>query len=177
MMQKRDKVVLIIAIICGLLAFILVFRFLKRSAAMHGSAPVTSTSKNSMGTLPIPSGMRALTLTANEIDNLPAMLETGSYVDILGVLPNYEGKMELQTIVRSTQVINLKKRENSGIESLTVTLSSVGAEVVTKAMAQGKLHLVLRPDSGEKGVLQMSGMGFTEVIRGVEKEKKIQVER
>ena len=176
-MQKRDLNILMIAIVCGVLAFVFVMSFLKKSAAISNSSLATVSKRGPSGPLPIPNGMSALTLSSKEIENTPDLVSIGSFLDILGVVPNYEGKMELQTIVRSAQVINLDKKAESGINSFTIAISPIGAEVVSKAMAQGKIHLILRPEEGEKGVLQFGGVGFTEVIRGVDKDKSMRVEK
>lgn len=173
MMQKRDTSILIIAIACGFLSFILVLNILRNSAAtqkmpaLHlGNQPIS---------LAIPSSMRALTLSPKEVENIPAPLPVGGYVDILGIAPNFAEKMELQTIVRSAQIINIEKEDKGEVKSLTLAVSPVGAEVVTKARGEGKIHLVLRPEGGEKDVLQLGGMGVVEVIRGVQKQKSMHV--
>jgi len=173
-MQKRDIFVLLIAVTCGVFAFILVINLLKRP--MASQSPVTSTAaKVQPASISIPNGMSLLVLSSNEIDNLPDLIVAGSYVDIIGIAPNYAEKMELQTIVRGAQVTKLEdKKEEPGVKSIMVALSPAGAEVVSKALTQGKLRLTLRPDNGEKGVLQNSSPGFIEVIRGVEKEKVMQ---
>lgn len=120
--------------------------------------------------LPIPPGMRAMTIAAGEFDGMPERLGVGAYLDILGMAPNYEGVKELQTIIRAAQILSLEKTADSQMRSITIAVSPLGAIVITKAMENGKLHLVVRPDGGKLGVAQGS-VGFTEIIRGVEKEK------
>ena len=170
-MQKRDTFVLITAILCGLLAFILILRLTKKPA--HDYARVASSKGQSSSPLPIPAGMRALTLSEKNIENFPDLLEAGNYVDVLGLAPNYEGQLDLQTIVRGAQVLIFDKKEGLETKSMTLALTPTGAEVVSKATAHGKIRLILRPDGGEKNVIPLTGAGLTEVIRGVDKDKNI----
>lgn len=172
-MPKRDFSVLFIAAVCGVLAFVLSINFLQNQSR---KAPSARAVKAHGGDIPIPAGMRALTLSAKEIENLPSSAMTGSFVDILGMAPNYSGKMELQTIVRGAEVISMDKEEAAS-RKLTLAVTPVGAEVVTKALAQGKISLVLRPDGADRGVLQVNSVGFVEVIRGVQKEKNVHLEK
>ena len=165
-MQKRDTIILIVAIVCGLLAFSMVVNVMR-----SGKRPAAE--KKALTSLPIPEGMIALTLSPGEIENIPDLLKVGSHVDVLGIAPNYKGENELQTIVRSAQVLSIDKDAKAQIRALSIALTSGGAEVVSKASDEEKLRLVLRPDSGEKGVFQFKGVGFTEIIRGVKKEKSM----
>ena len=229
-MLKRDTIIMIAAVVCGILAFVLVANLLNKSAApkqtfvvaarniamgqiiseedLTMSAPMQSKVSNDLFTqaqdalgnqvvepissgslvhrskmnrayiqtsadpesLPIPPGMRAMTIAAHEIDGIPKRLGVGTYLDILGMALNYEGVKELQTIIRAAPILSLEKTVDSEIRSITIAVSPLGAIVITKAMENGKVHLVVRSDGGELGVAQGS-VGFTEIIRGVEKEK------
>ena len=124
--------------------------------------------------LPIPEGMRAFGFGSTEVESMPGDIQVGSYLDILGLMPNYEGKMESQTVVRGAQVISIVK-DKSYMSSLTVALTPRATEVVTRAIDHGKVRLILRPDKGEKTIYQ--AIGFTEIIRGVNKEKNLQSDR
>jgi hypothetical protein len=171
-MQKRDTIVLFIAVLCGALAFVLVFNVLKNSQPKQDVIALPK-GKDS---LPIPQGMSALSLTPNELENIPDFIKVGLYVDLLGIAPNYSGKLELQTIVRSAQVLSVKKGEKGSTQSITVALSPVAVEVVSKAIAEGKIRIIPRPDAGERAVLRMGDPGVTEVIRGVTKQKSVRVQ-
>ena len=177
-MQKRDIGVLILAISCGALAFILAANFMKKPPVETKPSIPAASPKEQPTSIPIPNGMSALGLSSSEIENIPDTLNAGNYVDILGIAPNYADKMELQTLIRGAQVIKVDARkEEPGVQSITVALTPVGAEVVSKALTQGKIRLTLRPDNEEKGVLQTGAPGFIEVIRGVEKEKVTHAEK
>ena len=171
-MKNRDTVILVIAIVCGFLAFAMILNMLKRPASRQPATVKTVVGQRSMS---IPTGMNALTLSPKEIDNVPDLLTTGNYIDILGIAPDYKGGKDLQTIVRSAEVLSVEKTKDKGVQSITVALSSVGAEVVAKAMEEGKIRMLLRPDGGEKSVFKVGEMSFAEVIRGVKKEKSVHV--
>ena len=172
-MIKRDTVVLVVAVVCGLLAFVMVMNLTKKSG--HFAGVPTALKSGGPASLPIPAGMSALTLSDKNVENFPDLLEVGGFVDILGTVPDYQGKMELQAIIRSAQVITLDRtKEDQLIRSINVALTPAGAEVVSKAMANGKIRLILRPEQAEKSVVSL-GAGVTEVIRGVEKDKNARV--
>ena len=180
-MQKRDNIILTIAIVCGLLAFLLVANVLKNSNARH--RPVALPKKH-IKAIAIPGGMRGLTLSVKDIENIPNPLNTGSYVDVLGMAPNYVGNMELQTIAQSVQIVGIDqpagdKKEDlpQEIRSITLALSPITAEIVSKAMITGKIHLMVRSDGADAEGFQLGAVGISEIIRGVSKEKTMRVDR
>ena len=179
-MQKRDTVILSIAIGCGFLAFMLVTNVL-RGSAVHRQAANAPIKKHSKA-ISIPSGMRGLTIQASDIESIPNPINIGSYADVLGLAPNYVGKMEVQTIARSIQIVNVdqpngSKNPESEVKSITVSLSPIAAEVVSKAMVAGKIHLIISTDIADTGNMQLGAVGITEIIRGISKEKSMRVER
>ena len=174
-MQKRDTFILTIAVISGIMAFLLVVNLLRKPAAPRR----TITQKVGVKSIAVPEGFRAITLSAKEIENIPPVLRTGSYLDLLGSAPNYEGKMELQTIIRGAQVINVEKnkKEEDAVQSITLALTPVGTEVLMKAKSEGKIHLVLRPEHDAGEPFQLGNVGITEVIRGVNRDKSVRMEK
>ena len=182
-MQKRDTVVLSIAVGCGFLAFLLVANTLSHSNSRRHQGATTSTKKYSKA-IPIPSGMRGVTVQTTDIESIPNPFNIGNYTDILGMAPNYLGKLELQTIARSVQVVNIDRpaSEKKGdalqeVKSVTFALSPVIAEIVSKAVTAGKIHLIISSEGADTDGSQMSSVGIMEVIRGVSKEKTMRVER
>lgn len=173
-MHKRDQTILIIAIVSGLVAFLLVLNLFKRPAQQR----TTVIKKIGGGSIAVPAGMRAFTLSTKELESIPPALKAGDYMDVIGTAPNYEGSPELQTIIRSAQVINVEKpKDKDQIESITLALTPVGTEVIVKAKTQGKIQLVLRPEHDQGDPFQLGNVGLTEVIRGVNKEKNARMER
>jgi len=166
---KRETIILIIAVACGLVAFVLAFNTLKNYSLAKSSPGKTSV----VDRLEIPTDMRALALSNKEVENFPQQLRVGSYLDIMGVAPNYENQMEFQTIARATKIIDLERSPDKAIKAVTVALNPDATEVVAKAKSQAKIQLILRPDAGVNESLQLGGMGFVEVIRGVQKQKSI----
>ena len=232
-MIKRDFVVLVIAVMCGVAAFMFILNFLKEAAQpkrefvvaaqaipkdqtigkrdvrfskpMKNITPedlflqiddvigsraledipqgklihrskverqVAAPPAPSKGTLPIPKGMKALTISASGAERLPDLLDIGSYVDALGRLANYEGKMEMKTILRGAQVLSLERSKDLGIKSITIALSPNEAEAMLDAMSQGKILIVASSEQGEKPAYQVS-WGTIEIIRGVSKQPKV----
>lgn len=121
--------------------------------------------------LPIPKGMRAFTVSSREINNVPDLLNVGNYVDLLGNVPNYEGLIEMRTILRGAQVLSIHLKDNTDIRSITLSLTPVETEVVMKAIGRGKIRIIVRPDIvGEK--VDRAVWESAEIIRGVDKQKK-----
>ena len=119
--------------------------------------------------LPIPKGMRALTISRNDITNVPDLLDIGSYVDIIGQMIGINGEKEMRTIVGSRQVISVSPLDGSPIESITVAVTPTEAETALEAASLKRLQLLVRQDQGEQWTFEAS-TGSIEVIRGVQKE-------
>ncbi len=176
--MKRDTLILIIAVICGFSAFYLVFGILKNSEKPVTPPTIQVEERPTIEVvekIEIPAGMRALAVSGSDFENIPGLVEQGAYVDILGMAPDYAGKLELQTIVQSAQVIKIDRPADNQVKAITLALSPAGATIVSKAVSKGKLHLLVRPDGGEKEVFKSDEVGATEVIRGVKKTKNINI--
>ena len=181
-MFKRDTYILIMAVVCGLVAFVLVANYMKKASLKSPTPNIIRTTPESapqLVAMAIPQGMRALTLAKEKVDNLPETLKVGDYIDIIGSAPTYEGshEKELQTIVRAAQVIAVDKSDESSIRSFVAAVSPVGAVLVSRAMADQKISVAIRTGSENNGVLQSAPIGFTEVIKGVNKETSMKLNR
>lgn len=120
--------------------------------------------------LPIPNGMRALTISREDISNVPDLLDIGSYVDIVGQTIAVNGEKEMHTIIGSRQVISLSPLDGSPIQSITVAVTPTEAEKTLEAASMKKLQLLVRQEQAtEQWTFEASG-GSIEVIRGVQKE-------
>ena len=231
MLRRRDIVILIVAILCGAVAFVIVSNILRKSAQLKQryvmTAQALSTGQIISGqdialsnpvenadsadlflqpqdvvgnevleeisrgqlvrrslvrkpvpavakaeprqiTLPVPPGKRALTVAANEIEDVPQALSVGNFVDILGNAKMPDGRVVMKTVVRGAQVISVDHSTGPGIKSATVALSPTGTEMVAVTLTQGKLRFVVVPDGSNAGVVQ--DQSTIEIIRGVEKE-------
>lgn len=169
LMPRRDLIVLIGAIACGVFAFAMTHDFLKKSS--RSSEPAAAAAPQMASEPALPAGMNSLTLSRGEIENLPSMIKADTFVDVMGLSPDVEGKMTFQSIVRNARVMSVAK---SGDEagSVTLALSPSAGEAVSQAAVEGKLRLILRPEAGRESIL-LGGIGFTEIIRGVEREQKM----
>ena len=127
--------------------------------------------------LPLLEGKRALTLTSKEVENVPDVLKAGNRVDIMGVAANYEGSREMQTIVSGVLVLSVEKKDGSEIKSFTVAMSPQAAVAVAKIMTNSKLTLAFRPDTGSEIVEELTMVGYTQIIRGVDKEKNVNADK
>ncbi len=125
--------------------------------------------------LPIPAGMSAITLAARQVDSMPESIGTGSYMDILGTVTNLEGARNILTIVRGAQVLSVERAEDGEIKSISAAVTSHGAVAVSKALANGKLNLVLRSYGADKGSYNGPEIESIEIIRGIEKSKSVRV--
>ncbi len=119
--------------------------------------------------LPIPQGMRALTISRHDIVNVPDLLEIGSYVDIIGLINRGGEKPEMSTIVVSRQVISVSPLDRSPIESITVAVMPSEAEVAIGAATLKPLQILVRQNQAEQRTFE-APTGTVEIIRGVNKE-------
>lgn len=128
--------------------------------------------------LPIPEGMRALTIGSGDIVGMPDVLEIGNYVDVLGTVLASNGLRELKTLLYGAQVISIdggnetESGKKTPINSITLAVNPNETTVLIESMTQGKIRVIVRPDQGER-YLYESGVGSMEVIRGVSRERKV----
>lgn len=122
--------------------------------------------------LPIPAGMRALTIGAGDIVGMPDILEIGNYVDVLGTVIGSNGLKELKTLLYGVQVISMEGGEESPIHSITLAVNPGETAVLVESMSQGKIRIIVRPDQGERYLYQ-SEVGSMEIIRGTAREQRI----
>lgn len=121
----------------------------------------------------VPKGMRALTLQAKDIRNMPAGVLVGDYIDILGMVSSSEtGESLLKTIAFGTQIAGIELAEGSDqIKSVTVVLSQRDAEIVFKAIAISPLQVVITSGPEDKSIYGDSA-GRIEIIRGITRSRK-----
>ena len=120
-------------------------------------------------TLPIPKGIRALTLSQNDISQMPNLLDVGSYVDVIGYTLAVSGEKEMRTILGARQVISKEVPEGGTSESVTLAVDPAEAEMVIQSASRGKLQLVVLEGTGEPWSLNVQS-GSVEIIRGVKRE-------
>ncbi len=121
--------------------------------------------------LPIPKDMRSLTLSRDDITNVPDLLDIGSYVDIIGQTTGVNGEKEMRTIVSSRQVISVSPLDGSPIESITVAVMPNEAESALEAASLKRLQLLVRQDrAADQQRMFEPSAGSIEIIRGVQKE-------
>jgi Flp pilus assembly protein CpaB len=121
----------------------------------------------------IPEGLRALVVPASGFEGLSDLVASGAYVDIMGEVPDAEDRPVMETIIRGARVLSVTRSKDGEIKSVTLALSPLGAELVTRATSKAKIRLLVRPDAVQREMIQSSGFGLTEIIRGVDKEKRI----
>lgn len=119
--------------------------------------------------LPIPKGMRALTIAREDISNFPDLLEIGSYVDIVGLASAGGGNAEMKTILSSKKVISKDPLDSASPKSVTLAVRPFEAEAAIQSISRGKVRLIIRADAGED-LIQELGLSNVEVIRGVHRE-------
>lgn len=123
--------------------------------------------------LPVPPGMRALTLGNQELENNPISLRGGDYVDILGnvIYGNNQNK-EIRTILRGVLVLSVQKSGDlKQINEVSLALQAAQVETLLNASKFGKMRLVVTQKPADNTT--WSDMGSIEVIRGIQRERKV----
>lgn len=122
--------------------------------------------------LPVPPGKRVFNLSPNEIENLSQDITSGTFIDVIGNVATFDGKMELQPIVRDVQVRSIFTDEKTGeLKSITIILSPRATDAVAKAVKRGRIRLVVRSEGTGKEDIVSEYIGYIEIIKGVFKEK------
>jgi Flp pilus assembly protein CpaB len=122
--------------------------------------------------LPVPEGLRALTLDMQEMENIPNNLKGGDYIDILGTIIFGNNQKEVKTILRGVLVLSAQKsQDQKQIMSFSVALHPTQVETILNASKFGKMRLVITQKPTDNTI--WSGMGSIEVIRGIQRERKV----
>lgn len=124
--------------------------------------------------LPIPQGMSAMTLSVEQVDQMPEYIQQGQYVDVLG-FPTKSA--EIQTIiVHSALTLSVQEDEEEGrVDSFSVALTPQEAELVATATTRGKVRVMVRSEKGEKPDLEIV-TGSIQVIRGATEPQIIELD-
>ena len=122
--------------------------------------------------LPVPPSMRALTLSQAELENVPPILKAGAYVDILGSVIINNDEKEVRTLLSSVQVLSVQKNERKQIENVALALLPRQVETLLNASKSGRMRLVISQKPATDGPNEWN-MGSIEVIRGVQRERKV----
>ncbi len=239
--MKRDTLVLLVALVCGALAFSLIFNFLKQASKPKNqfvmakealtkgviltadnltlSQPLQNISSanyytqiyevlnmelqedvptgklisrdivkpvekkpeivaspvdNTPVSLPVPPGMRALTLELQEVESIPIILKAGNYVDVLGYIPTgiNNAQREIRTLLHGAQVLSTGKNEKQEIQSVTLAISPTYVEMLLNASKLGKVRLIVTNQPGGDASA-WSTVGSIEIIRGIQRERKV----
>lgn len=120
--------------------------------------------------LPVPPSMRALTLSAQELENIPQGLTGGNYVDILGSIALDDRQKEVRTVLSGIQILAVERNENK-IETVTIALLPNQVETLLNVSRMAKMRLVIGQEPPVNG--KRAGVGTIEIIRGIVKEQKV----
>lgn len=119
----------------------------------------------------IPKGMRALSIQGKDIRSMPAVIEIGDYVDIIGMVTSQDtGESLLKTISAGTEVADIE-RDADRIRSLTVVINQRDAELIFRAITSSPLQIVITSGPEDKSAYGES-LGRIEIIRGVTRSRR-----
>jgi Flp pilus assembly protein CpaB len=121
--------------------------------------------------LPVPPSMRALTFNLSEMENIPQLLKGGDYVDILGTILVSRREREVRTVLRGVLVLSVSRNERKQAETVTIALYPPQVESLLNASKMGKMRLVITQKPADNA--DWANMGSIEVIRGIQRERKV----
>jgi pilus assembly protein CpaB len=128
---------------------------------------------DSSGGLPVPEGMRAITIQIDPIGGLNGALSAGASVDVLTTLTVGEEKVT-RTLLQGAQIIAAggdtqpSNRSRSPVYSITLAVTPSQAELLALANSQGKFHLTLRNDRDREKV-KVSGTNIRSLLTNSER--------
>jgi Flp pilus assembly protein CpaB len=136
------------------------------------------TKKEAVKSLPIPPRMRALTLSRNELREIPKYLSIGQFVDVLGFRSRKHDEQSI--VVHSAQILDLNKAEQAKEEIISVTLAVTPAEAerIISTTRDRKVRLLARSGPGEKPrqeAPQIEPKRVMKVIRGSQKPEEVDI--
>ncbi|MGE5279973.1 MAG: Flp pilus assembly protein CpaB [Deltaproteobacteria bacterium] len=130
------------------------------------ASKLTITVKNTTLAMRTPQGKRAMTITINPLDAVGAQIRPGDYVDVVGIFP-YNAQVDGKTVTEPVSVtlfqniLVLSMEGGAGVAApprrgeqpapapstliITLALSPKEAAMLTYALSQGSLRLILRP--------------------------------
>ena len=140
--------------------------------------------------IPVPLGMRAVTISVNDISGLNGDISPGTWVDVLTTSPLEMGsqskKMKnsvTKTILQGVQVLTIakpptatkgtpraassQKGKNSKVYSVTVAVSPSQAEKLVLGNTEGKIHLAMR-NGRDKEQISLAGVDMISLLAGIE---------
>ncbi len=120
----------------------------------------------------IPEGMGALTVFAKDIIDIPEGLKPGSYVNIMGLVPDYTGQLQHVTLIYSSQIVSMNRTNTGSLISLQIALTPKETETLTGALGRGQLRFVLLAKKGNKQTF-LPSFGQIEIIRATSQQKAV----
>ncbi len=161
---KQGIIVLIIAIICGLTAALMVSRYITtlRNTTEKTTAPLAQKRntenvdepKHSRFSRDIPQGMRAVSVSVNEVSGVSRRIRAGDTVDVIATtaIPNDRSGKLSRIIIESVEVLDVTVQHNqTGRSRITqnkwtvvLLVKPFQAAALIAAEAAGKLNLLVR---------------------------------
>lgn len=99
----------------------------------------------------IPSGMRVVPVHVDELTGLSRLIMAGMHVDVLSTESAGGAKVATRTILQNVKVLSIDqsaernaKDKSSGAQSANLLVTPHQAEVLSQAIAQNRIQLVLR---------------------------------
>jgi len=122
--------------------------------------------------LPIPPGMQAVTLDLNEIVGVTNRVTSGQYADVMGDVPDTQGKPVLTPLAYSVPIIAVQRNRDEAIQKITLAFLPEEAEKVFSAMGKGKIRMSLLSGQREKPSSEPD-QGAMKIIKGVEHKPSV----
>ena len=121
----------------------------------------------------IPKGMRAIAVKVNEFSGVAGFLNPGAHVDVLVVVPRRSETPATvsRTILQNVRVLAVDQRLQTGdkesqiVDAVTLLVTPEGAERLSLACNQGRLHLVMR-SSTDADAPDTPGITLAKLVAG-----------
>lgn len=130
--------------------------------------------------LPVPPGMRAITVAVDEVVGVAGFVQPGMSVDVVSTL-DVEGRTVTKFLLQRVKVLACAQEakrdgdpEAKVVSSATLAVSPTDAEKLILAADRGKIRLAMR-DQNEKGDAKTAGATPESLIGGAPKPAPVKV--
>jgi pilus assembly protein CpaB len=135
----------------------------------------------------IPPGMRAVPVHVDELSGLSRLMMAGMHVDVLSTESAGGAKVATRTILQNVKVLSIDqapernaKDKSTGARSANLLVTPHQAEILSAAIAQNRIQLVLRNPLDDSNIVETVEPKPSPVVRKVREvppppEKKVEV--
>ena len=126
----------------------------------------------------IPRGMRVVPVHVDEQSGLAHLIAAGMHVDVLSTGSAGGSNTATHTILQNVKILSIEQaveknlKDKPAAQSVSLLVSPEQAEVLSQAIAQNRIQLVLRNPLDDSSIMDVSAKEIKPVVAGVRKPRE-----